>query len=133
MGLGLAFLPGGVTAIESAIGIVGGYVMLWVVGMGGTWLIRKLRPGHLEEASVDRALGGGDVKMIAMVGAFLGLWGVVTTIFLGSVVALLVFGPISALTRRLIPLGIFLAAGAAVSYAWGDALLVWYRTNILMT
>lgn len=133
LGLGLAFLPGGVTAIESAIGIVGGYMMLWVVGMGGTWLIRKLRPGHLEEASVDRALGGGDVKMIAMVGAFLGLWGVVTTIFLGSVVALLVFGPISALTRRLIPLGIFLAAGAAVSYAWGDALLVWYRTNILMT
>ena len=71
--------------------------------------------------------------MIAMVGAFLGLWGVVTTIFLGSVVALLVFGPISVLTRRLIPLGIFLAAGAAVSYAWGDALLAWYRTNILMT
>ena len=35
LGLGLAFLPGGVTAIESAIGIVGGYVMLWVVGVGG--------------------------------------------------------------------------------------------------
>ena len=133
VGLALAFLPGGVTAVESIIGIVGGYGILWFVGVGGTWLIRKVRPGRLEEAGVDRALGGGDVKMMAMVGAFLGLWGVVTTIFLGSVVALVVFGPISALTRRLIPLGIFLAAGAAVSYAWGEALLLWYRTNILMT
>ena len=133
MGLGLAFFPGGVTAAESTIGIVGGYGILWTVGVGGTWLIRRLRPGRLEEAGVDRALGRGDVKMMAMVGAFLGLWGVVTTIFLGSVVALLVFGPISALTRRLIPLGIFLAAGAAVSYAWGDALLLWYQTNILLT
>jgi leader peptidase (prepilin peptidase)/N-methyltransferase len=133
LGLGMAFLPGGVTAMESLLGIVGGYGMLWPVGVGGTWLIRKFRPGRLEEAGVDRALGGGDVKMIAMVGAFLGLWGVVTTLFLGSLVALLVFGPISALTRRLIPLGIFLAAGAAVSYSWGDALLGWYRTNILLT
>ena len=132
LGLGLAFLSGGVTPRASLIGIVGGFGMLWLVGVGGTWLIRKLRPGRLEEAGVDRALGGGDVKMMAMVGAFLGLWGVVTTLFLGSLVALLVFGPIAALTRRLIPLGIFLAAGAAVSYAWGDALLVWYRTSILI-
>ena len=133
LGLGMAFLPGGVTAMESSIGIVGGYGMLWSVGVGGTRIIRKLRPGRLEKAGVGRALGGGDMKMIAMAGAFLGPWGVVTTIFLGSVVALLVFGPISALTRRLIPLGIFLAAGAAVSYAWGDALLLWYQTHILMT
>ncbi|MSR37095.1 MAG: prepilin peptidase [Gemmatimonadetes bacterium] len=132
LGLGLAFLPEGVTPLGSALGIVGGYGVLWLVGTGGTWLIKKLRPGRLEEAGVDSALGGGDVKMMAMVGAFLGLWGVATTLFLGSVLALLVFGPISALTKRLIPLGIFLAAGAAVSYAWGDALLAWYTANILM-
>jgi prepilin signal peptidase PulO-like enzyme (type II secretory pathway) len=91
-----------------------------------------MRPGRLEEAGVDSALGGGDVKMMAMVGAFLGVWGVATTLFLGSILALLVFGPISALTKRLIPLGIFLAAGAAVSYAWGAALLAWYESSILM-
>jgi prepilin signal peptidase PulO-like enzyme (type II secretory pathway) len=43
-----------------------------------------------------------------------------------------VFGPISALTKRLIPLGIFLAVGAAFSYGWGEALLDWYRTSVLM-
>ena len=132
VGLGLAFLPGGVSPLQALLGVVGGYAVLWLVGEGGTWLIRKLRPGRLEDAGVDRALGGGDVKMMAMVGAFLGLWGVATTLFLGSLVALLVFGPISALTKRLIPLGIFLAAGAAVSYGWGEMLLAWYRTNMLM-
>jgi leader peptidase (prepilin peptidase)/N-methyltransferase len=132
LGVALSFVPGGLTPRASLIGAAGGFVLLWIVGFGGTWIIRKLRPGRLEEAGVDRALGGGDVKMMAMVGAFLGIWGVATTLFLGSIVALVVFGPISALTKRLIPLGIFLAAGAAVSYAWGDALLEWYRTSVLM-
>lgn len=132
LGLALAFLPADITPVQSLVGAAMGYAVLWVVGVGGTWLIRKLRPGRLEEAGVEQALGGGDVKMMAMVGAFLGVWGVATTLFLGSVVALLVFGPISALTKRLIPLGIFLAAGAAVSYAWGEALLAWYRTNVLL-
>ena len=132
LGLGLAFLPGGISAVESALGIAGGFGALWLVGTGGTWLIRRIRPGRLEEAGVDSALGGGDVKMMGMVGAFLGLWGVATTLFLGSIVALLVFGPISALTKKLVPLGIFLAVGAAFSYGWGEALLDWYRTNVLM-
>ena len=131
LGAALSFLPGGPTPGQSGIGAVSGYGVLWLVGHGGTWLIRRLSPGRLEEAGVDSALGGGDVKMMAMVGAFLGPWGVAATLFLGSVVALVVFGPISALTKRLIPLGIFLAAGAAVTWAWGDALLAWYQRTML--
>jgi prepilin signal peptidase PulO-like enzyme (type II secretory pathway) len=101
------------------------------VGAGGTWLIRRIRPGRLEEAGVDRALGGGDIKMMMMVGAFVGPWGVATTVLLGSVFALLVFGPISYLTGRLIPLGVFLAAGAALTYGWGGWMLEWYLTRVL--
>ena len=119
LGLGLAFLPGGIGWRDAVLGAVVGYGALWLIGMLGTWLVRVLRPGRLEEAGVDHALGGGDVKMIAM------------TVFFGSVVALVIFGPISMLTGRLIPLGIFLAAGAAVSYGWGDALIQWYTTSIL--
>ena len=33
-------------------------------------MIRKLSPGRLEEAGVEHAMGGGDVKMMAMIGAF---------------------------------------------------------------
>ena len=131
LGVGLAFLPGGIDWRGSLIGAVVGYGSFWLVGIAGTWLVRTLRPGRLEAAGVDHALGGGDVKMMALVGAFLGAWGVATTVFFGSLLALVVFGPVSWMTGRLIPLGIFLAAGGAISYGWGESILAWYVTSVL--
>lgn len=131
LGVAAALLPGGIGVGEALWGLGVGFGVMWLVGVGGTWLVRKLRPGRLEEAGVDQALGGGDVNMMGMIGAFLGVWGVAMSLFLGSLLALLVFGPISVLTKRLIPLGIFLAAGAAVAYGWGDALLAWYMESIV--
>ncbi len=131
LGLGMAFLPGGIGWIDSVVGAASGYVVLWIVAVGGTWIIRKISPGRLEEAGVDQAMGGGDIKMMMMVGAFVGLWGVGLTIFLGSVLALLVFGPIASLSKRLIPLGVFLAAAAAVTYAWGPQMVSWYLTQVV--
>lgn len=131
LGFGLSFLPGGIDWLTSLSGAVVGYGALWLVAVAGTWIVRKLRPGRLEEAGVDRALGGGDVKMMMMVGAFLGSLDVAFSVFFGSVFALIVFGPISYFTKRLIPLGIFLAAGAALAYGWGDALWEWYLAAVL--
>ena len=76
-------------------------------------------------------MGGGDIKMMMMVGAFVGVWGVAETVFLGSILALLVFGPLAAFSKRLIPLGVFLAAAGAVTYVWGEALLGWYMTQVV--
>lgn len=126
LGVGLAFLPGGIAWVDAVSGAVVGYGVLWLVGVAGTRLIKRLSPGRLEEAGVDQAMGGGDVKMMMMIGAFLGIWGVALTTFLGSVLALLVYGPISAISKRLVPLGVFLAAGAAIAYAWGDQMIAWY-------
>ena len=131
VGVGMAFLPGGIDWVDSIIGAAVGFAVLWLVGVGGTWLIKKLSPGRLEEAGVDQAMGGGDVKMMMMVGAFIGVWGVAQTVFLGSLLALVVFGPISSISKRLIPLGVFLAAAAAISYAWGEQMLSWYLTQIV--
>jgi leader peptidase (prepilin peptidase)/N-methyltransferase len=126
LGLGLAFLPGGLGWIQAAVGAAVGYAVLWLVGVAGTKLIKKLSPGRLEEAGVEQAMGGGDVKMMMMIGAYLGFGGVALTTFLGSVLALVVYGPISAISKRLVPLGVFLAAGGAVAYAWGDQMIAWY-------
>lgn len=131
LGLAMAFLPGGIDWLPALIGAAVGYATLWLVGRTGTWIIRKISPGRLEEAGVDQALGGGDIKMMMMVGAFLGVWGVAQTVFLGSVLALVVFAPISAISKKLIPLGIFLAAGGAVAYVWGEALRIWYLTQVV--
>ena len=131
LGLLLSFLPGGLTWLQSLIGGVVGYGVLWLVGVAGTKLIRRLSPGRLEAAGVDHAMGGGDVKMMMMIGTFVGLAGVALTVFLGSVLALVVFGPISAISKRLVPLGVFLAAAGAVSYAWGEQIIGWYLTAVV--
>ena len=131
LGVAMAFLPGGIEWGPSLAGAAAGFGVLWLVGVAGTWLIRKLSPGRLEEAGVDQAMGGGDIKMMMMVGAFVGVWGVVETLFIGSVLALLVFAPLSSFSKRLIPLGVFLAAAGAVTYAWGETMLSWYLTNVV--
>jgi len=127
LGLALAPLAGGITLLQSVLGAVVGFGVLWGVAVAGKLLFRKA----MERAGVDQAMGGGDIKMMAMIGAFLGVPGVFLTLFLGSVVGLVVFGPISAVTKKLIPFGIFLAAGAAVTYGWGEFIVGWYLTSIL--
>lgn len=131
LGILLAFAPGGPDWLQALLGAAIGYGTLWLVAVAGTWVIRRLFPGRLEEAGVDRAMGGGDVKMMMMVGAFTGPWGVLETVFLGSVLALVVYGPVASLSKRLIPLGVFLAAAGAVTYAWGERMLSWYLTSVV--
>lgn len=144
IGIGMAFLPGGIEWLPAVIGAALGYGVLWFVGVAGTWMIRKLSPGRLEEAGVEQAMGGGDVKMMMMVGAFLGPWGVALTVFLGSVLALIgqvvtsVAISLAAGSEegeeafaRLIPFGVFLAGGGGVAYIWGEPVVSWYLTSIV--
>ncbi len=131
LGIGLAFLPGGIEWTSALLGAAVGYGVLWTVAVLGTWVMKRLFPGRLEEAGVDTAMGGGDIKMMMMVGAFVGVWGVAETLLLGSVLALVVFAPLSSFSKRLIPLGVFLAAGGAVTYVWGEAMLNWYLTQVV--
>ncbi|MGH9348164.1 MAG: prepilin peptidase [Vicinamibacterales bacterium] len=80
----------------------------------------------------EEGLGMGDVKMLAMIGAFLGwklmLLTLVLASFAGSVVGL---GFLAAgYGRRFaLPFGTFLAAGAVVAAIRGDAMLAWYLSH----
>jgi leader peptidase (prepilin peptidase)/N-methyltransferase len=105
--------------VEALLGALVGFGILWLVGKAGSWVFKK------------DAMGGGDIKMMAMVGAFLGIPGLLLTLFLGALLGSVVFGPISWKTKKLVPFGIFLAAGAAVAYAWGDEIVAWYVTTIM--
>jgi leader peptidase (prepilin peptidase)/N-methyltransferase len=115
--IGLLFsLAGGLPGLGTAlIGAAVGFGLLWLVGTVGTWVFK------------EDAMGGGDVKMMAMVGAFVGWQGVLLTIFLGALVGSLVFVPLLLLgQKRLVPFGIFLAIGAAVAYEAGPTIIGWY-------
>ena len=119
IGLALAFLPGGITPVAAAIGAALGFGLLWLIAVLGEKAFRK------------PAMGGGDIKMMAMIGAFLGWQGVLLTVFLGSLLGAVIFGPISYRTGKLVPFGIFLALGAAVTAMWGPMIIAWYTTTIL--
>jgi leader peptidase (prepilin peptidase)/N-methyltransferase len=114
LGMALSLLPGGVTIVQSLVGAIVGGAVLWIVAVVGTWAFKK------------EAMGGGDIKMLAMIGAFLGWRGALLTIFLGALAGTIVFVPIAWKTDKLVPFGVFLAVGAALAYYVGDDLLRWY-------
>lgn len=118
-GLALAPLPGPPSVLASILGAVAGFGVLFVVGVAGEWAFKK------------PAMGGGDMKMMAMVGAFLGPAGAMLTIFLGALVGTIVFAPVALRTDREVPFGVFLALGAAATFLLGDALTDWYAGMFL--
>ena len=100
-------------------GVATRFGCLLAVGILGEWAFRK------------PAMGGGDMKMMAMVGAFLGPAGAMLTIFLGAVVGTIVFGPVSLKTKKDVPFGVFLALGAVIAFLFGDSIVEGYRTMFL--
>jgi leader peptidase (prepilin peptidase) / N-methyltransferase len=119
-GLGLAALPGTPAFWPALIGGTVGYTLMWAV----KWIAEK--------ALRKEALGVGDIHMIAMVGVYLGVGGALLTVMLGSVLGLVIGVPIMWIRGRLrmletyLPLGTFLALGAAIAHAWGADIIGWY-------
>ncbi len=114
IGLALALADGWQGFLEAVIGAAVGFGILWIVAVVGKWVFK------------EEAMGGGDIKMMAMVGSFVGWKGVLLTIFTGALFGTLVFVPLSIKRKRLVPFGVFLAVGAAVTYVWGRDLIEWY-------
>ena len=139
--IGLAFsflvpLPGGIfSAVFGLFGVelgsrlgsfteaaLGGLVPAGAIWFGG-WLFEKLRD--------KEGLGLGDVKMLAMVGAFLGIQGALLTVILGSVAGSIIGIIFIKATGKdassyPLPFGTFLGAAALVSAMAGNSLLGLY-------
>jgi leader peptidase (prepilin peptidase)/N-methyltransferase len=119
---GLLFaIPGGYRPIGDALlGAAVGFGVLYLVAVGGKAVFK------------EEAMGGGDIKMMAMVGAFVGWQGVLLTIFIGAFIGSLIFLPLLLAGRKkLVPFGIFLSIGAAAAYLIGSRLVVWYGNFIM--
>ncbi len=78
----------------------------------------------------EEGLGMGDVKMLGMIGAFLGwklvLLTLVISSFLGSIIGVFVLVSRKESLKYAMPFGTFLAVGAVVASVVGDAILDWY-------
>ena len=119
LGLAASFLPNDPTPLQSIIGMFAGSGLLYGIGLLGKILFRK-----------GEAMGLGDVKLLAGIGA---LWGpkvVLLTIMFGSI-----FGSLASIaliiTRKLnkdhhIPFGPYLAAGVWTAVLVGDLIVKSY-------
>jgi leader peptidase (prepilin peptidase)/N-methyltransferase len=104
-----------------------------ILGVGsavlGMWFFDIIRYGGTFILG-QQAMGGGDPKLAAMIGAWLGWKFLLVTAFLSCAVGALIGGGAIAfklISRRTpIPFGPFLALGAALSVFWGDFLIKSY-------
>jgi leader peptidase (prepilin peptidase) / N-methyltransferase len=97
-----------------------------VIGGGVLWVIRE---AYLRIRG-EEGMGLGDVKMMAMVGAFLGWQLTLLTIFIGSLLGSLVGVSVILMQRGTmkmkIPFGVFLGPGGVISMFVGPRLINWY-------
>jgi leader peptidase (prepilin peptidase)/N-methyltransferase len=116
LGLVFSLLPEGLSPGQSVAGLLLGGGVLFLVAFLGERIFNK------------EAMGGGDIKMMAMIGAFLGWKGVAFTLFTGSLTGSLVFGFINYALgkKKLVPFGVFLALGGALYVFLGEKLIRGY-------
>lgn len=109
-------LPPGI--VDALIGVVVGGGVLWLIGEA------------YFRYSGQEGMGGGDVKMLAMIGAFLGWKLVLVTLVLssiaGSVIGMIVIAVKRGGLKYALPYGTFLALGALVASLVGDRIVNWY-------
>ena len=121
VGFACSFLVPWVTWQESLTGVLLGGGTLLAIALGYELLTRK------------EGMGFGDVKLLAMLGAFLGWPAVFPIIFIGSVLGSLVGLPLMFLKKAdgklALPFGPFLSVGALCHIYfvdWLDPLMRWY-------
>lgn len=104
---------------ESFWGILAGGGLVYLTGMAGSWIFQR----ELARLGEEESMGAGDVKLMAMAGAFLGWQEVLLAFFLAPFLALpFALFRLWAKKEEIIPYGPFLALALAVLFLWGDEL-----------
>ena len=117
-GIGLSPLIERLGVLNSVSGAAVGFIIFYFIAF------------LYERIAGKEGMGGGDVKMIAMVGAVLGLKGVMATIFIASLLGAL-FGIYLIIFHKkdfkyAVPFGCFISIGAVVFLVAGEMLSHWY-------
>lgn len=110
------FLPPGIR--DALIGILAGGGVLWLIG-----------EAYYRYAG-EEGMGGGDVKMLAMIGAFLGWQLVIVTLVFSSIAGAVIGLAVIAIRRGgmkyALPYGTFLSVAALVASLYGEQIVRWY-------
>lgn len=124
IGLCLSYFITQITVVDSLIGIISGGGSLFLFALGYHLLTGK------------EGMGGGDIKLLAMIGAFTGWKGILFTIFasslIGSVIGVALMAIMKKDKRYAIPFGPFLSLGTLMYVFFGEEIINWYLNNIIM-
>jgi leader peptidase (prepilin peptidase)/N-methyltransferase len=118
IGFILSFFEPTLSVKDSLIGLLAGGGLLYLVAVAYEALTKR------------EGMGGGDVKLLAMIGAWLGWKGVLFTLFFGSLSGTVIGGGAMLAQKQgrhyAIPFGPFLAFGALAYLFFGPQLIDWY-------
>jgi len=113
-----SFTLAAITCKDSLLGILAGGGSLLLIAVTYNLLTKK------------EGMGGGDIKLLAMIGAALGWEGALFTIFIGSAIGTLIGIILMLRTRKglklAIPFGPFLSMGAIIYIFFGSSIINWY-------
>ncbi|MBD3316541.1 MAG: prepilin peptidase [Chitinivibrionales bacterium] len=113
--------PGGISPLQAGLGVVAGGGFLLLTGLIGEWLLRR-----------QDAMGGGDIKLMAFLGAVWGptaaFLGIVLGSLLGAVIGLGLLAFKALRDDHRLPFGPFLACGVWIAALSGDRILSFYFT-----
>jgi leader peptidase (prepilin peptidase)/N-methyltransferase len=107
--------PVGKALLNSALGVLAGGGSMFLLGIFGELVFKK------------ESLGGGDVKLMAMIGAFIGWKLVLLTFFIAPILGLGValFMKVKR-NKEIIPYAPYLSLGAIVSLLYGEKILRYF-------
>ncbi len=118
LGLILSFINPRIGVKDSLLGVFIGGGILYLVAWA-YYLITK-REG----------MGGGDIKLLAMIGSFLGVIGSIFGLMCGAFIGAIIGGIFMLFRGKdlkyAISFGPFLAIGATIYYLWGKEIIMWY-------
>ncbi len=118
IGLVASFALPKVTLLSSVLGLLAGGGSLW----GVAWAYHRI--------TGKDGMGGGDIKLLAMIGTIVGWQGVIFTIFVSSAVGTIIGMTVMLVKGKnmkfAVPFGPFLAIGAMAYIFFGERIIFWY-------
>ena len=129
-------IPNVITYPGIPLGFVCSFAIPWVswqdsllgilVGGGSLWLVAFI----YQVITKREGMGFGDVKLLAMIGAFCGWRVILPVIFISSLLGTLVGVPLMMVkkgdSKMALPFGPFLVLGTLIYLFWGVTLVGWY-------
>jgi len=118
LGFLISFFVPYISYFNSLFGILTGGGIIFLIALAGLVIFKK------------EAMGGGDVKLAAMIGAFIGWRYIILSLFIGFFIGA-VTGIVLILSKvknkdDIIPFGPFIVLGSILTILWGKDLLSWY-------